>query len=146
MRTYKLDNRGVSELLAAALLALIAAILGFIIFYYALNIYSATMNYISEKHCDFDIIDVEINITTTTVNMTPIIYVSGNVPCKIVNEYVLINDSIIQSMYTLNITVNPKSTTLLPVLSVPYNVYVSSSVKICVVSSDGIVKAYTVKP
>ncbi len=142
----KIYCRAVSEILAAALLALIAAILGFIIFYYAINIYSTTLTYVSKGHCTYNIIDVEINESLTLVNITPIVYVFSKVPCRFVNEYLLINYSVVKDMITISTIVKPGQVSNLTTLSLSNRVYNNAiRVDVCVVSSDGNVKCFNVK-
>ncbi len=139
-------RRGLSEILAAALLALIAAIFGFIIFYYAVNIYSATLRATTRPHCDFTIVDAALNITSTLVNITPIVYVTSKVPCNITEEYLLINGSVMKDLRMVFITVKPYNTTMLPTLTISRSTYVNStSIEVVVVSGDGVIKRFVVK-
>ncbi len=141
-----IKRRGLSEILAAALLALIAAIFGFIIFYYAINIYSATLKAVTHPHCDFTIIDVAVNTSLTLVNLTPIIYVTSKAPCNISQEYILINNSVMKDLTILLKTVKPYNATALPTLILPISTYNRSRVvEIVVVSSDGVVRRFIVK-
>ena len=139
-------RRGLSEILAAALLALIAAIFGFIIFYYAVNIYSATIKATTRPHCDFTIVDAALNISTTYVNITPIIYVTSRVPCNITEEYLLINGSVMKDLKMVFITVKPYNTTMLPTLTISKSLYDNSTpLEVVVVSGDGVVKRFIIR-
>ncbi|NPA23221.1 MAG: hypothetical protein GXO23_02870 [Crenarchaeota archaeon] len=139
-------RRGLSEILAAALLALIAAIFGFIIFYYAVNIYSATLRATTRVHCDFTIVDVAINTTSQYVELIPLIYVTSRVPCNISEEYVVINGSVMKDATMLVDTVKPYNVTALPPLVLSPSIYDKGrTVEVVVVSSDGIIKRFIVK-
>ncbi|NPB00956.1 MAG: hypothetical protein GXO10_06240 [Crenarchaeota archaeon] len=141
-----IKKRGLSEILAAALLALIAAIFGFIIFYYAINIFSATLRATARPHCDFTIVDAALNISKTLVNITPIIYVTSRVPCNITEEYLLINGSLVRDLKMLFITVKPFNTTMLPTLTISRSVYDNSSIlEVVIVSGDGVSKKFIIR-
>ncbi len=135
-------KRGVSEVLGAVLLSLIAAILGTIIVMFAL-LYSNTMvNTLSKPKCSFSIVYVLINKDNSNYVLNPIVYNSGNIPCTIVQEILIINGSAVE-FKSIKVTVKPYHYKTIDVgLEVSPEVLDHSIITIRLVSSDGTVRDY----
>ncbi len=134
--------RGQSELIAAVLLTLIVAVLGFFVLYQALRT-SYIMKYtLSTGGCDFTIVAAPYNRTGLVAYIRPVIYVSSSKPCKITEILILSeNGTRVLNNTKVNIYVSPGSLYILP----PVEVKISGNniVIVRVVSASGAIHDFT---
>ncbi len=139
-----MSRRGVSEVLGAVLLSLIAAILGTIIVVFAL-LYSNTMiTTLSKPKCNFSIIYVIVQYSESYYILNPIVYNSGDIPCKIVQAILMVNGSAVE-LKSVNYVVKPYTYKLIRVdFRIDRTMLQNSVVTIRLVSSDGTFRDYTI--
>jgi|GEM_PF-6860461 hypothetical protein len=138
-------RKGVSEVLGAVLLSLIAAVLGTIIVVFAL-LYSNTMiNTLSKPKCSFSIVYVIIKKEENSkYELDPIVYNSGDIPCKIVQAILIVNGSAFE-LKSIDYTIKPYTYKLIQAgLEIDEKTLQHSVVTIRLVSSDGTFRDYTI--
>jgi len=139
-----MHSRGQSEIVGAALLALIVAVLGSILLYQVLRVSSLIKFTLGGGKCDFTIVSVPYNITTSSIVLRPVVYNVGQAPCKIVEVFILTeNTTLVLNRTKLSIIVEPSSLYILPQITIPRSGLSEKTLIVRVVSEDGVVQDFT---
>jgi len=140
----RLGVHGVSEILAVVLLSAIVAALGFFIVYNVVQMSSLITQAVTSKKCSFTIVSVPYSKNQTTVSLMPVVYNSGEAPCRITLVYVIEEDRVVKRA-RVNVIVHPRQIKVIGPIEVNTSDIGSGDLLVRVVASDGTVQDYIVR-